>query len=296
MRPETIDPQVSSPFSSDENAYHRWREWKCSHPRLDADLLRVDIADPSALSASELDAIRQRIIAYNMVVYRLIAPARTDSTLVTELGAQLGLVSLDHNLRADEDRVTRLEDRPQSGNQYIPYTSKALSWHTDGYYNPEQRRIGAVILHCVTPAASGGENRWMDHERLYMRLRDEDPALIRALMHPQAMTIPANLEGDVELRPAQSGPVFSVDAHTGRLHMRYSARMRNIEWRDDADTLRARSLITEWLQDDSLMMHHRMRANEGIIGNNVLHDRSAFEDSTQHRRLLYRARYHESIV
>jgi hypothetical protein len=33
----------------------------------------------------------------------------------------------------------------------------------------------------------------------------------------------------------------------------------------------------------------------GIVCNNVLHDRSAFSDSAQRRRLVLRARFHERI-
>jgi hypothetical protein len=33
----------------------------------------------------------------------------------------------------------------------------------------------------------------------------------------------------------------------------------------------------------------------GLICNNVLHTRSAFSDSPQHRRLLYRGRYYDRL-
>jgi hypothetical protein len=33
----------------------------------------------------------------------------------------------------------------------------------------------------------------------------------------------------------------------------------------------------------------------GLICNNVLHTRSAFFDSTEHRRLLYRGRYYDRL-
>ena len=52
---------------------------------------------------------------------------------------------LDANLRSDEDSISSLEVREQNGNQYIPYTNKALSWHTDGYYNPLDKQIFGII-------------------------------------------------------------------------------------------------------------------------------------------------------
>jgi hypothetical protein len=54
-------------------------------------------------------------------------------------------------------------------------------------------------------------------------------------MAPDAMTIPARTDEDGVARPAQSGPVFSVDVQ-GALHMRYTARTRSIAWKDDDAT------------------------------------------------------------
>ena len=86
--------------------------------------------------------------------------------------------------------------RSQAGNQYIPYTNKALSWHTDGYYNVLDKQIFGIIMHCVRPAAEGGVNSLLNPENVYIALRDENPAYIEALMHPEAMTIPDNIEKD----------------------------------------------------------------------------------------------------
>ena len=42
------------------------------------------------------------------------------------------------------------------GQDYIPYTNRGLSWHTDGYYNPSDMPVRAMVLHCIRDAASGG--------------------------------------------------------------------------------------------------------------------------------------------
>ena len=65
------------------------------------------------------------------------------------------------------------------------------------------------------------------------------PAWIAAPMAPDALTIPADAGEEGTLRDAQSGPVFSLDPGDGRLHMRYSARQRNIVRRDDPLTREA---------------------------------------------------------
>lgn len=276
--------------------YAAWREFKLNIRPQDAGALKVAIEDPYSLSSDEIAAISQRCRDFGMAVYQLQDASLTDKTLVHQLGRQLGLLALDGNLRSDEDNVSSLEVRSQQGNQYIPYTNRPLSWHTDGYYNDPDKQIRAIILHCASPAAEGGVNRLLDHELLYIYLRDENPAWIEALNHPQAMTIPANIEDGKELRAAMTGPVFSVDAATGCLHMRYSARKRNIEWRDDEMTRQAVERINALLADDTITLQHRMDAGQGVICNNVLHNRTGFEDSDSQQRLMYRARYYDRMA
>ena len=280
---------------SNEATYRQWSDEKQCLTSPTQAQLTVPVVDPYQLSVDELTALRTRCARYNMAVYRLADPSQCDKSLVHALGRQLGLERLDANLRSDEDSISSLQVRKQSGNQYIPYTNKALSWHTDGYYNKPDRQINAIIMHCVTPAIDGGGNRLLDPERVYLQLRNENPAYIEALMHPQAMTIPANIDAGVEIRAAQAGPVFSLHAPSGRLHMRYSARKRNILWRDDALTREAVSRIDQMLSDESLTLSVRLAPGEGIVCNNVLHNRSRFTDSDRQQRLVYRARYFDRV-
>jgi alpha-ketoglutarate-dependent taurine dioxygenase len=179
---------------------------------------------------------------------------------------------------------------------YIPYTDKPIKWHTDGYYNPPERQIRAMVLHCVRDALSGGENRLMDHELCYLLLREQDPAHIKALMQPDVMTIPERVDENDGVRPSQSGPVFSVDKD-GNLHMRYTARTRSIEWKKDDATQAAVAALEALLASDvPQVFNTTMQPGMGLLCNNVLHDRSAFTDDAQHPRLLYRARYLDRIA
>jgi hypothetical protein len=184
--------------------------------------------------------------------------------------------------------------KTQSGNQYIPYTDKPLSWHTDGYYNLLDKQIFGIVMHCVRPAAEGGSNLLMNPESIYILLRDKNPAYIEALMHPEAMTIPDNTEQGKVIRAEQTGPVFMVKPD-GRLHMRFSARKRNIVWRDTRDTREAVSYMNELMAAEEHVLKLESRAGQGIICNNVLHNRSAFKDSEDQKRLLYRARYYDAV-
>jgi alpha-ketoglutarate-dependent taurine dioxygenase len=219
-----------------------------------------------------------------------------DRDVVRQIGARLGLERLQANPFADEDGISSLETAPEkSARGYIPYSNRRLAWHTDGYYNPPAERIRAFLLHCVRPAASGGENRVLDHEIAYLLLREADPEHVRALCVPDAMTIPANAGEGIESRPAQSGPVFSSDA--GALHMRYTARTRSIEWRADEATRAAVERLKQILEDASpYVFTVRLAAGQGLVCNNVLHDRSAFTDAPAAGRLVYRARYLDRIA
>ena len=110
------------------------------------------------------------------------------------------------------------------------------------------------------------------------------------------MTIPARTDDDGVARAAQSGPVFSVDANSGGLHMRYTARSRSIEWKSDAATHAAvRALETVLAEGSEGILHLRLSAGMGIVGHNVLQRRSAFEDDPVRPRLLYRARFLDRV-
>jgi len=288
---------TDSPFSLDETAvYQTWRQQKLDQ-RPDIEELLVPVENPFSLSAEEKFRIQGLCGRCNAAIYRVSnSHQSTDKELVYQLGLQFGLSQLDDNLRSDEDDITSLTVTEQQGNQYIPYTNRPLSWHTDGYYNSPDYQVRGFILHCAQPAAEGGENSLIDHELVYMRLRDENPAYIQALMHPEAMTIPPNVDEGSEIRGACVGPVFSVDAQTGSLHMRYSARKRNIEWRDDELTREAANLITQILDIDEITYKYRLKAGEGVICNNILHKRSGFNDSPDEKRLMYRARYYDRVA
>ncbi len=296
---------VDSPFYQINNtAYLPWREEKLCYSKPALNDLLVQIKDPYQLTDDEKTAMIERCENYNMAIYQLShidgQADYQDKSLVHALGKQLAMESLDANLGADEDGVTSLEVRAQAGNQYIPYTDKALSWHTDGYYNPLEKQIFGIIMHCVRPAAEGGVNSLLNPENVYIRLRDENPAYIKALMHSQAMTIPDNVEAGKVIREAQSGPVFMiksrVGSEAGRLHMRFSARKRNIIWRDTPDTFNAVDMINDLMADETNVFKISLEAGQGIVCNNVLHNRSGFTDSETQKRLMYRARYYDAVV
>jgi len=219
-----------------------------------------------------------------------------DRAAVCTFASNFGLNNIDHHLCTNADGVSELSVAHEGARTgYVPYSNRSLSWHTDGYYNDKSRQVNALVLHCAHNAADGGENELFDPEIAYIRLRDEEPRFITALEHPECMTIPANVGAEVEIRPAVSGPVFSYDVR-GEIHMRYSARKRNIQWRDDELTRAAIDFLTEILaEENGPVLRYRLQPGEGLISNNVLHNRTAFKDSSGHQRLLYRARFFDRI-
>ena len=295
----TASAAAASPFDLDaEAAYVAWREHKLADWPTDSAALMTEIEDGLAPTADEIASLGATLARFNVAFYRVKSPAPGDKAMVRRLGRRLGLERLDNNLCADDDGITSLavSDKRQPG-EYIPYTNRPLNWHTDGYYNRLDQQIRGVILHCARPAPDGGGNAFMDHEIAYIQLRDENPAYIRALMAPDAMTIPPNIQAGREIRPRQAGPVFSVDPR-GNLHMRYSARTRNVEWKADSTTQAAAECLLNLFQQDSpYIFRHRLEAGEGVISNNALHCRTGFShEPGETSRLLYRARYFDRVL
>jgi hypothetical protein len=290
----------SSPFYvENEAAYQRWRTAKLERYPATAEELVVPVDNPLWLTDAEADALLSICRKTNMVIYAGRA-RRADKEIPRTVGERFGLRRLDNNMLADDDGITSLQVVPgKSQRGYIPYSNKRLLWHTDGYYNSADNRIRAFVLHCVSSAAEGGENSLLDHEIAYILMRDANPDYIKALMAPDAMTIPANTEAGVETRPAVTGPVFSVDPAGANLHMRYTARTRSIEWKQDAATRAAVQFLENLLAGASpYMFRHTMAAGQGLMCNNVLHNRTAFTDDADHgiARLVYRARYYDRVA
>ena len=286
---------MPSPFDLDNNSdYLRWRDAKLEQTITNPSELVVELRDPANPTDSERKAILDRCGRCNMAIYASNMPLDQES--LQRFGLHFGLTNLDANWLAGEDGVSAIRVANNgTRTHYIPYTDRPIKWHTDGYYNTPESTIRGMLLHCVRPAASGGENRLMDHELLYLLLRDQNPEHIRALSAPDAMTIPERIDEIDGIRAAQSGPVFSVD-QSGNLHMRYTARTRSIVWKDDNETKAAINALEETLSGNiEFILHAKLERGMGLICNNVLHDRAGFADDSGSPRLLYRARYKDRV-
>lgn len=289
---------INSPFSLDnDELYKQWRDKKLEgYPEGLGDLL-VEINDPRTLTNSEHDALLQRCRKANMALYASNTGTDTDPEIPLAMARCFGLQHLNKNWLADETGLTSLTVRNDGVRQnYIPFSNRAINWHTDGYYNEASKQIHALNLHVTQQAATGGENALMDHEIAYILLREKNPEFIRALMGPRAMTIPARIdEGGTVARQEEPGPVFSI-MPSGDLHMRYTIRVNNVIWPDDPVSKEALSYLEEILNNDSPYIYRgRLESGMGLVSNNVLHDRAAFTDDATHKRHYYRARYFDRL-
>ena len=290
---------ILSPFSlENKDIYNRWRDQKLKdYPKNLGDLL-VEINDPRKLTDSEFEAIQSRCRKANMALYASKTGTDPDPEIPLSMGRRFGLEGLNKNWLSDETGLTSLTVANEGiRQQYIPYTNKAINWHTDGYYNLASQQIHALNLHVVQQAASGGENALMDHEIAYILLREKNPDYIRALMSEKTMTIPPRIdEGGSIARKEEPGPVFSITTN-GDLHMRYTIRVNNVIWADDPLSREALAYLESIFNSDSPYIYQgRLESGMGLVSNNVLHDRAAFTDDETHKRLYYRARYFDRLA
>lgn len=302
MRPGTKEQAAIYRLDRSE-VYQHWRENKLSNASTNAGDLLVEIHDIGTPTKAEADEILKRCRNTNMAVYSCRSACNDEKVVRAKAHAfanYFGLHRVENHRSMTPDGLVSIEiinDKSQGRQGFIPYTDRQISWHTDGYYNPTSTRIKAMTLHCVRPAPEGGINEMFDPEIAYIRLRDENPDFIRALSHRRTMTIPAFMEDGSVSRATSVGPVFTWDRYTGNLHMRFTDRKRNIEWHDDDITTQALTFLRHVLETDKHVLRYKMEAGQGIICNNVLHNRTGFADngSQGEGRLLMRARYLDRI-
>jgi alpha-ketoglutarate-dependent taurine dioxygenase len=288
-------PMAAAWPPSGEAEYGAWRRRKLALAAQRPEF--IEIADLAQPSPGEVAALKAACDSGNMAFFRA-APAGDDSRTARALSQfvrQMGLRQFEQHRSATAEGVVPIEVSQQSGRAgFIPYSDKALNWHTDGYYayRSPQSMIRSMALYCVRSAAEGGENEFLDPDIAYIRLRDADPRFVEALSHPQALTIP-DFGEEGGGHGAVTGPVF-VSAE-GRLSMRYTIRKRHVVWRDDPLLDAARDKLGDVLASDPAIVRARLSPGEGILCNNVLHNRSAFHDRDGQGRLMLRVRSYQFV-
>lgn len=275
-----------------QKRYETWRDEKLANYHSKPASLFVEISNPLQLSSAEKKAIADNCRNNNLSFIK-VKPNDDIRGAIRSINAQLGLVDFDQHLCMEDDGLVVIEDTnaPKKGG-YVPYTNKALNWHTDGYYNPMNALVGAFSLYCIQPATEGGESHWIDPEMLYIHFREFNPDIISALSQPTTLTIPERREGSKIVREASIGPVFFIDKTSQKPKMRFTQRKRNINWLETTEIIDALSELNAFLAGETEIHHqYKLSAGEGLICNNVLHNRLSFIDSAQQKRKLLRGRY-----
>ncbi len=299
---DNLHPEQSSELPGaqwaldDSGAFNHWRQTKIAAATRQNTLEFINIADLANPTLAERQLILTRCNIDGYAFYQSSQP-ETEPAIAAALRQftnSFGLkIAETHRSMGDHGVVALRVSKNEHQRGFIPYSRKAMNWHTDGYYNAPNDTIRSFVLHCAQPAGTGGQNQIIDPEIAYMRLRDLNPDYIAALMMPDAMTIPANTEADGSVRPASIGPVFMVE--NGALIMRYTARTRSIEWSQKAAP--AAAALQNILETESeFLIQTTLKSGQGVLSNNTLHNRTGFDQgSDPSQRLMYRIRFHNRI-
>ena len=276
--------------------YKYWRDEKLANAVNSIKGCVVGIDNPYELTPTEKSKIQQLCWHNNFALFE-ISVQENPADAIVQLNRQFGLVDYDQHLYVQNDGLAYItQNNKQSQTEFIPYTDKAIGWHTDGYYNAINNRVRAFSLFCVTPASIGGTNQWIDPQMVYILLKEDNADVVAALTHSQAMTIPAHIVDGVSRRETSVGPIFFMDDSTDELSMRYTQRKRNIEFHHSTEVKDAVKRLDKLLAIKTIHhFEHTMSANQGLICNNVVHNRTVFTDNPNQPRLLLRGRYSNRI-
>lgn len=284
----------------DSDVYLKWREEKLLGYPTNIDELTVQIDAAGQPNSQQIEALRGICQKTNMAIYAAPPDVIEDRNIPIKLGASLGLKRIERPLTTAADGVSVLAvSKGGEKSAYIPYTDRSLGWHTDGCYNDENHLINGFLLHCVRAAPEGGENYLLDPEIAYILLRDENPEFIDGLRLPNALTIPENIENGQVIRAEQSGPALSINPDNNAMHLRYTGRKTYVTWLDDVRLQGALDFLKQILaSDSSFIFKAKLKPGSGLIGNNVLHNRTKFIDGEDpaDKRLIYRIYYHDRIA
>ena len=281
---------MNSPFILENHTeYKEWRDLKLLNYPVQKNKLIFKF-DKNIVDEKVLNLFKSTINDYNFVIYEFGSEV-LDAELLNFCSA-LGLTNSVSNLFSDEDNISNItnqeEEKQTSKGEYIPYTNKQLNWHTDGYYYPINSAIKSFLLHCVYPAKEGGENLLIDHEIIYIHIRDHNPDFIDVLMQNNIMEIPNNK--NLKESKNISGPVFYVDEKKF-LNMRFTSRQKNIIWKKNDIIKKIKKFMYEFInEDEKYLFKLQLKKNQGYIANNVLHKRENYIDGDK-KRLLKRLRF-----
>lgn len=285
---------MKSPFIlENETEYKNWRQTKLELYPLNINKFSIPL-DINNFQKKDLDLIKFNMNKYNFALYNFKSELKNNE--LENFCTMLNLNNSISNLFSDSKNISDIKDHKDTNNnqigEYIPYTNKPLNWHTDGYYYPLNNSVKSFLLHCVNPAHRGGENLLLDHEILYILIRDHNPSYIKILMENNIMGIPRN-KNNAESTNI-NGPVFFIDDEYS-LNMRFTSRQQNIVWKKSDIIDKIKKFIFNFIESDTKYITKiLLKKNQGYIANNILHKREKFFDN-KNKRLLKRIRFSKKL-
>jgi len=285
---------MRSPFIlENETEYKNWRQTKLELYPLNISKFSIPL-DINNFQKKDLDLIKFNMNKYNFALYNFKSELTNNE--LENFCTMLNLNNSISNLFSDSKNISDIRDHKDTNNnqigEYIPYTNKPLNWHTDGYYYPLNNSVKSFLLHCVNPAHRGGENLLLDHEILYILIRDHNPSYIKILMENNIMGIPRNKNNAASANI--NGPVFFIDDEYS-LNMRFTSRQQNIVWKKSDIIDKIKKFIFNFVESDTKYITKiLLKKNQGYIANNILHKREKFFDN-KNKRLLKRIRFSKKL-
>ena len=271
--------------------YKRWKDNKLETFTKNLDELTVQITSPNAISKPEKSMVISLLENHNIVFFHIDRVKQINKSTIKNFASQIGLSNYELDSQSDEDGLTEIKDikTTEKLSEYVPYTTKELNWHTDGYYTDQKNSVLSWLLFCKTSAESGGINKYLDHEIAYILFNNKSKRLMD-LMLDDTCCIPEN---SITNRKEVFNPVFMFK--NKRLHMKFSMRKKNIIW--NKNSLQAIDVLKSIIKDSS--QYHitkKLDTGMGVITNNVIHMRTAFTNSRNKNRLLYRLRSKKRVT
>ena len=271
--------------------YKRWKDNKLATFTKNLDELTVQITSPNAISKPEKSMVISLLENHNIVFFHIDRVKQINKSTIKNFASQIGLSNYELDSQSDEDGLTEIKDikTTEKLSEYVPYTTKELNWHTDGYYTDQKNSVLSWLLFCKTSAESGGINKYLDHEIAYILFNNKSKRL-EDLMLNDTCCIPEN---SITNRKEVFNPVFMFK--NKRLHMKFSMRKKNIIW--NKNSLQAIDVLKSIIKDSS--QYHitkKLDTGMGVITNNVIHMRTAFTNSRNKNRLLYRLRSKKRVT
>ena len=271
--------------------YKRWKDNKLATFTKNLDELTVQITSPNAISKPEKSMVISLLENHNIVFFHIDRVKQINKSTIKNFASQIGLSNYELDSQSDEDGLTEIKDikNTEKLSEYVPYTTKELNWHTDGYYTNQKNSVLSWLLFCKASAESGGINKYLDHEIAYILFNNKSKRL-EDLMLDDTCCIPEN---SITNRKEVFNPVFMFK--NKRLHMKFSMRKKNIIW--NKNSLQAIDVLKSIIKDSSeYHITKKLDTGMGVITNNVIHMRTAFTNSRNKNRLLYRLRSKKRVT